>query len=109
MSASAVLKLQKVGFTVEQVEALADFMDTQAASKADLVQEASAIRADFEAAEHRLETKIADTKSSLKADIAETRADLKLLEQRITIKFGSMMMVAVGVILAAIRYLPQHL
>jgi hypothetical protein len=32
MSASAILKLQKVGFTTEQVEALADFMDTQSAS-----------------------------------------------------------------------------
>ena len=36
MSASAVLKLQKVGFSIEQVEALADFMDTQTASKVDL-------------------------------------------------------------------------
>ena len=31
MSASAVLKLQKVGFTAAQVEALAEFMDAQGA------------------------------------------------------------------------------
>ena len=37
MGASAVLKLQKIGFTVEQVEAVADLVDTQAASKADLL------------------------------------------------------------------------
>ncbi|CAA7613750.1 hypothetical protein [Magnetospirillum sp. SS-4] len=37
MSASAILKLQSVGFSKEQVEALADFMDTQAASKADIL------------------------------------------------------------------------
>jgi hypothetical protein len=76
MSASAVLKLQKVGFTVEQVEALADFMDTQAASKADLFKETAAIRADLEGAEHRLETRIIETKSELRADIASAKADI---------------------------------
>lgn len=44
MSASAILKLQAAGFTTEQVTALADLIDTQAASKSDV-----------EAAEHRLE------------------------------------------------------
>lgn len=48
MSASAILKLQTVGFTTEQVTALADLIDTQAATKADL-----------EASEHRLELKMA--------------------------------------------------
>ena len=49
MSASAVLKLQKVGFTIEQVEALSDFMDTQAASKADLLEAKAELKADLEA------------------------------------------------------------
>jgi DNA-binding transcriptional MerR regulator len=84
MSASAVLKLQKAGFTTEQVEALADFMDTQAASKADLVE----------------------AKTELKADIAELRSEMKLLEQRMTIKLGSIVFLAVGLLFAAIRYLP---
>lgn len=48
MSASAILKLQSVGFTTEQVTALADLIDTQAATKADL-----------EGSEHRLELKMA--------------------------------------------------
>jgi len=91
MGASAILKLQKVGFTTEQVEALADCMDTQAASKADL-----------EAATHKLDLKIAD----VKAEVIEVRSEMKLLEQRMTIKLGGMMMVAVGILLAAIRYLP---
>lgn len=39
------------------------------------------------------------------ADLA-TKADLRDLEQRPTIKFGSMMIVAVGVIVAALRCLP---
>ena len=69
MSANAVLKLQKAGFTTEQVEALADFMDTQAASKADL-----------EKTEHRLDTRIAEMKTELKADIAAARIDaLKII------------------------------
>lgn len=115
MSASAILKLQKVGFTTEQVEALADFMDTQAASKADLgeakaelkadISELKAeLKADVESAVHKIDLKIAD----LKAEVVEVKADLKLLEQRMTVKLGGMMIVAVGVLLAAIRYLPGH-
>jgi len=37
-----------------------------------------------------------------------TKADLRDLEQRLTIRLGGMLVVAVGVILAAIRYLPAH-
>ncbi len=33
---------------------------------------------------------------------------LVVLEQRLTIRLGGMLVVAVGVILAAIRYLPPH-
>jgi hypothetical protein len=47
MSASAILKLQKVGFTVEQVEALAELIDTQAANKTDLIE-----------TEHRLDNRM---------------------------------------------------
>ncbi|CAK0778809.1 DUF1640 domain-containing protein [Azospirillaceae bacterium] len=68
MGASAVLKLQKAGFSIEQVEALADFMDTQAASKADL-----------EAAEHRLETKVLE----VKLEVSEVRNDVALLSARV--------------------------
>ena len=39
------------------------------------------------------------------AEIA-TKADLRDLEQRLTIKFGGMLVVAVGVMLAAPRYFP---
>src|ERR1700722_17334657 len=55
-----------------------------------------------------------------KADLMGVKADLmgvearllaamELLRRDITIKFGSMMILAVGVLLAAIRYLPPHL
>lgn len=52
MSASAILKLQAAGFTTEQVTALADLIDTQAASKTDV-----------ESAEHRLELRFAKVDS----------------------------------------------
>jgi hypothetical protein len=49
------------------------------------------------------------TKSDLaaaKADIASTRAELREVELRMTVKLGGLIVGAVGVILAAIRYLP---
>jgi len=50
MSASAILRLQAAGFSQDQVTALADLIDTQAASKTDV-----------EGAEHRLQTKITES------------------------------------------------
>ena len=41
------------------------------------------------------------------ADYA-TKTDLALLEQRLTIRLGGMLVVAVGVILAAFRYFTSH-
>lgn len=113
MSASAVLKLQKVGFTTEQVEALADFMDTQAASKADLEREANAIRVEIS----EVRTEIAEVRSELKAEIASVKSDLRqeatrlesaieLAKRDITIKLGGMLVIVTGVLLAAIRYMP---
>jgi hypothetical protein len=69
MGASAVLKLQKVGFSAEQVEALADFMDTQVASKADV-----------EGVEHRLGARLQETKTELEA--VEHRLETRILEAK---------------------------
>ena len=66
MSAAAILKLQASGFSIEQVTALAELIDTQAATKADV-----------EGVEHRLELKIADLKAELKGDIAALRTEFK--------------------------------
>jgi len=65
LSAVAILKLQAAGFTSEQVTALAELVDTQAATKADL-----------EATEHRLDLKIESVKSDLEA--TEHRLDQKI-------------------------------
>lgn len=37
-----------------------------------------------------------------------THIDLQLLEQRMTIKLGGLIVAATGLLLAAIRYLPSH-
>ena len=126
MSASAVLKLQKVGFSIEQVEALADFMDTQAASKADLndakaelKSDIAGVRSEIASVKNDLKAEIAGVRSEFKAEIAEVRSDLRLvesnlhaqnvqIEQRMTIKLGGLLVVITGILLAAIRYLPPH-
>lgn len=133
MGASAILKLQKVGFSVEQGEALADFMDTQAASKidleaakGDLKSDIAGVKGDLELTRSELKAEIADVKAELKAEIAAVRTDLeasvhrldmaiadvkagiKLLGHQMTITLGGMMILAVTVLLAAMRYLPPH-
>lgn len=50
MTAIALIKLQKAGFSQDQVEALAEYLDTQAATKADIAT---------------LELKLAEAKSEL--------------------------------------------
>jgi hypothetical protein len=61
MSANAILKLWSVGFSAEQVGALAELIDSQSATKPDL-----------EATEHRLELKT----EALKTRVAESEATL---------------------------------
>jgi hypothetical protein len=41
-----------------------------------------------------------------KTDVASVRSDIEIAKRDLEIWFGSVMVVAVGVILAAIRYLP---
>jgi hypothetical protein len=65
MSASAILKLQTDGFTADQVTALADLIDTQAATKADVDGAKADLKADIAAADHRLDIKIEAVKSDV--------------------------------------------
>jgi hypothetical protein len=55
---------------------------------------------------------LAKTTVELRNEIAATRIELKhdieLSRRDITIKFGSMLVIAVGILLTAIRYLPPH-
>jgi phage shock protein A len=97
MTASAILKLQRAGFTEEQVEALATYFDEQLATKADLA-----------AAEARLESTIEQVRGELKA--VEARLETKIEQARAdTIKW----VIGVGfaqaaTILAVLRLFPGH-
>jgi hypothetical protein len=97
-------RLEGAGFPPKQAadtaEALADAMSgAELATTADVV----GLRAELKA-------EIAALRAELKAEIAalrlELKAEIELLRRDLTIRLGSMMIVAVGVLLAAIRYLP---
>jgi hypothetical protein len=63
MAAAGILRLQRAGFSEQQVEALAEYFDAQMATKADLVSGLTAVPAELAAAEARLETKIEQARS----------------------------------------------
>jgi hypothetical protein len=48
------------------------------------------------------------TKSDIGTLRTELKNDIELLRRDLTIRLGSMMIVAVGVLLAAIRFMPPH-
>lgn len=106
-------RLEDAGFSRTQAagaaEALAEaLLGANLANKADI----GSVRAD-----------VGSVKTDVKADIesvrmeiakSETRMEerittaIEMLRRDLTIKLGSMLIVAVGILLAAIRYLPPH-
>jgi hypothetical protein len=86
-------RLEAAGFPGKQAadtaEALAEAMPgAELATKSDL----AALKAELMAA--------------LTAEIALIRRDVEILRRELTLRLGGMMVVAVGILLAAIRYLP---
>ncbi|CCG08794.1 BdrR [Pararhodospirillum photometricum DSM 122] len=106
-------RLEEAGFTRSQVEALAEFMEGQAATKADLEgmehrletkitgvrgdldavehrleSKINGVRGDLDAVEHRLETKINGVKTDLEAKINGVKTDLetKIAEAKAELK-----------------------
>jgi hypothetical protein len=69
------------------------------AARAEIKTEIAAVRAE-------LKTEIAAVRAEIAAVRAELKAEIELLRRDLTIRLGSMFIVAVGIILAAIRYLP---
>src|SRR6266702_2092705 len=89
-------RLESAGFPPKQAgdtaEALADAMSgAELATKADIV-----------AVQAGLKGEIAALRAELKAEIATLKADIELLRRDLTIRLGSMIVVAVGILLAAI-------
>ncbi len=113
-------RLEGAGFPPKQAgdtaEALAEAMSgAELATSADITGLRAKLKAEFAA----LRTEIAGVRAELRAEIAavraeiaalraELKAEIELLRRDLTIRLGSMMIIAVGIILAAIRYLPPH-
>jgi hypothetical protein len=80
---------------VEKLEA-GGFTHTQAKAAAEAFAEATS---------QELATKT--DMLAIRSDITLVRSEIRELELRMTVKLGGLMVVATGVILAAIRYLPD--
>jgi len=65
-------------------------------------------RTDLAEATAELRVEIAAVRREIGATRIELENDIELLRRDITIKFGSMLVIAVGILLTAIRYLPPH-
>jgi len=95
--------LEKAGIAQEQARGIAiavrGAQDTVLAEYAKTAQEASNRTVDA------LDSKTEKAIIELKSDMALVRKDIEAMEQRLTIKMGSMLMVAVGVLLAAMKFM----
>lgn len=82
MSASAILKLQNAGFTAEQVTALAELIDTQAATKADVESARHQLDGRIIEVEQKLNSRITDFDHKLdhKIDAVEHRLEMRIIK-----------------------------
>jgi hypothetical protein len=129
-------RLEASGLTAEasagMSEALADVLSTTSlATKADVIASEKASRADIQALEKALRADMQASEKGIRADmrtmetsirhdiqmhvatlLAEIKgldARMELLRRDMTVKVGGMMIAAVGIILAAMRYMPPRL
>jgi hypothetical protein len=83
---------------------LFDAIHDNVATKADLQRVESALRADLQAVNSALRADLRAVEAGLKAELL---LRLSELEHRMTLRFGSVVVVLTGIILAATRYLPH--
>ncbi|HZK91272.1 MAG TPA: hypothetical protein VFC56_14095 [Stellaceae bacterium] len=79
MSASAVLNHSKAGFTDAQVTALAEYFDSQMATKGDIAElklDIADVKLEIEKVRSELKLDIEKVRSDLDVKIADTRTDL---------------------------------
>jgi predicted lipoprotein len=105
-------RLESAGFPPKQAgdaaEALAAAMFSAAlATPADLDRAQTNLKTEIAALRAELKADIAALRAEFKTDIAAVEAEIELLRRDLTIRLGGMMVVAVGIILAAIRYMPR--
>jgi cytochrome c556 len=119
----------KADLQVVEAALKADLQVVEAALKADLQRVEAALKADLQRVEadlqrveaalradlQRIEADLQRVEAALRADLQRIEASLKAelalrfseLEHRMTVRFGSVMVVLTGIVLAAIRYLPH--
>jgi hypothetical protein len=95
MSASAILDLQRAGFSREQVEALGRLIETQAATKPDI--------GGLELKLAALELKVAQVKADLEIKIADTKSEL--IEWVVGVGFAQVATL-IGALFAFLRLFP---
>jgi hypothetical protein len=100
-------RLESAGFPPKQAGDTAEAL-AEAMSGAELTTTADIglVRAEIAAVRTGLKAEIAAVRAEIAAVRAELKAEIELLRRDLTIRLGGMIVVAVGIILAAIRYLP---
>lgn len=84
----------------------ADLRETAAALRTDLRDDISAVKADLRETEASLDAKITTLSHQVDLSSAHVRAEMKLLEQRMTVKLGTLVAAGIGLMIAAFRYVP---
>ena len=108
-----VKELTRVGMPEQQAEVLARsraaLIDEKLATKQDLKELESALRRDLKDLELATRRDLKDLELAPKRDLKDlelaTKRDLKDLELRLTVRLGSMMVVAVGAVAALVKLL----
>ena len=92
---------------LEKVEASvrSDLEKTETALRSDLERVETSVRSDLEKTETALRGEIAELRSDLEKVEKGLRGEMRELEQRMTIRLGGMMVVAVGLAAAAVQFL----
>jgi chromosome segregation ATPase len=107
----------KAEIVAVRTELKTEIAETRAELKAEIAEVRTELKAEIAEVKTELKAEIAEVKTEVKAEFASVRSDMKteasslrseieLAKRDLKIWFGSIMVVAVGVILAAIRYLP---
>jgi len=107
------LHLEASGMTASvasgAAEALADAMTgADLPTKRDLAATTTDLRTEIASVRTELKSEIAGVRAEIAATRIELKNDIELSRRDITIKFGGMTVLAVGILLTAIRYLPPH-
>jgi hypothetical protein len=96
---------EAIAEALSQLATKADLATLQAATKADIAALQAATKADIAALQAATKADIAALRTELKTEMAalrtELKAEIEILRRDVTIRLGSMIVVATGVLLAA--------